>query len=88
MNIQAINEKLMEIVCNVLEVEPHELDGKLDLNFFKDLGVDSLLALEIVADVEKYFDIMIEDEEVVHLVSYNSLLEYTIQKIKEKAQYA
>ncbi len=83
-----MNEKLMEIVCHVLEVEPQDLDGKLDLNFFEDLNVDSLLALEIVADVEKIFDIKIEDEEVVDLVTYNSLLKYTTQKIKEQAQLA
>jgi acyl carrier protein len=88
MDIDTMNEKLMEIVCHVLEVEPQDLDGKLDLNFFEDLNVDSLLALEIVADVEKIFDIKIEDEEVVDLVTYNSLLKYTTQKIKEQAQLA
>ena len=42
---------------------------KRDANFFKDLEIDSLLALEILALIEKKFKVQIPEEKLVDITS-------------------
>jgi acyl carrier protein len=47
---------------------------------FADLGIDSMMAIEIVADVEKSYDITISEEELAELTNLSAVY----QKVKEK----
>ena len=77
-------QRLENLVAEILEIEREALKDKKDLNFFKELGVDSLLGLELVAAVEREFDIKIEDEEVISLVTFNAVIELTNKKLSAK----
>ena len=39
------------LVAEILETEPDQIDG--NANFVKDLGMDFMMALEILASIEK-----------------------------------
>jgi len=77
-------QRLENLVAEILEIEREALKDKKDLNFFKELGVDSLLGLELVAAVEREFDIKIEDEEVISLATFNAVIELTNKKLSAK----
>jgi acyl carrier protein len=47
---------------------------------FKDLGIDSMMAIEIVADVERQFQLSIPEDELKDLTN----LEAVYTKVKEK----
>lgn len=67
------------IVAEVTELEENEIWEKKEADFFKDLEIDSLLALEILALIEKKFKIQIPEEKLVDITS----LQQTINMTKE-----
>ena len=55
-----IEQEIRELVAEVLEVDPSEIEGKA--KFVKDLGMDSMMALEILASIEKKYRIAIPED--------------------------
>ncbi|RJQ65549.1 MAG: hypothetical protein C4519_27745 [Desulfobacteraceae bacterium] len=74
-----LEKKITQIVSEILEMDEQEIWEKRKLNFFKDMGLDSLLALEIVASIEKRFRIEIAEERLRDV----STLEQTISLVEE-----
>jgi acyl carrier protein len=57
------NEELRELVADVLDVDRASVTP--DARFVEDLGVDSLLALELAVALERRYQIKIESSEIV-----------------------
>ena len=70
-----LKDELRQIITEVTEVEDIPEDTP-----FADLGIDSMMAIEIVADVEKDYEITIEEEELADLTNLKAVYE----KVKEK----
>ncbi|MCC3312922.1 acyl carrier protein [Nocardia africana] len=63
----AEKNQIKETVCTILELEPEEVS---DSSLFKDdHGADSLLAIEILAQLERTFKITIDQSELERLVN-------------------
>ena len=62
-----IQEELKNLLLKIIDVEPEEL--KLNAHFFKDLGVDSIKAIEIAVAIEKYFKISIPEEDIANVTT-------------------
>jgi len=75
MSDDELREKLREIISEVSEVDEIPDDA-----MFKDLGIDSMMAIEIVADVERTFKLSIPEDELQELVN----LEAVYAKVKSK----
>lgn len=67
--------ELRKIITEVTEVEDIPEDTP-----FADLGIDSMMAIEIVADVEKTYNVTITEEELVELIHLKAVYD----KVKEK----
>ncbi|EUJ26804.1 Meromycolate extension acyl carrier protein [Listeria grayi] len=63
--------KIKEIVSNIAEVEITEVGSDTDL--IEELDVDSMMALEILTDVERSFQIRVPDEELPNFTSVRSI---------------
>jgi acyl carrier protein len=74
-----LKDELRQIIAEVTEVEDIPEDTP-----FADLGIDSMMAIEIVADVEKSYDITISEEELAELTNLSAVY----QKVKEKLSEA
>jgi acyl carrier protein len=74
-----LKDELRQIIAEVTEVEDIPEDAP-----FADLGIDSMMAIEIVADVEKSYDITISEEELAELTNLSAVY----QKVKEKLSEA
>lgn len=72
-----VDEDIRALVAEVLEVEPEEI--KADAGFTKDLGMDSMMALEILASIEKKYRIVIPEETLPKFTDLNT----TISIVKE-----
>jgi acyl carrier protein len=70
-------------VAEVTELEESEIWEKRDADFFKDLEIDSLLALEILALIEKKFKVQIPEEKLVDITSLNATIEMTRSTLEE-----
>ena len=56
-----IRAEIKRLIANVTEREPDEIPD--DASFMDDLGVDSLMAMEVMIAVDKKFKIDIPEEE-------------------------
>jgi acyl carrier protein len=55
-------QEIKEVISNVTGINIAEL--KDDANFWEDLGVDSIKAIEITVAIEKKYKIRVRDEQV------------------------
>lgn len=75
-------EKLIEMIAEILEVEPEEIKDDTDL--VEELDADSMMALEILASVEKEFQIKIPEEELQNFTTINNIISIIEERIKGK----
>ncbi|MCX5681540.1 MAG: acyl carrier protein [Candidatus Omnitrophica bacterium] len=64
---------LREMVAEILEIEPNTID--VDAGFVKDLGMDSMMALEILAGIEKKYRIIVPEDSLPKFTSLNKTVE-------------
>ena len=61
MNLMAnIEDDIRNLIAEILECDPKEINP--DAQFVKDLGMDSMMALEILAGIEKKYRIVIPED--------------------------
>jgi acyl carrier protein len=69
----AQQEKIKEIVCEILEIE---LDEVTPVSLFKeDHDADSLRSIEILAALEKEFHVVIDQAELARMVNLEGVYE-------------
>lgn len=73
-----LKDELRQIITEVTEVEEIPEDTP-----FADLGIDSMMAIEIVADVEKNYEITIEEEELADLTNLQAVYEKVQKKLAD-----
>jgi acyl carrier protein len=67
MELDSIARTVTSVVAEVAELSDEELWTKRDADLFEDLGLDSLLALEIVAALERKYRIEVPEERIVEV---------------------
>lgn len=72
-----VEKDIKEIVAMILEKEPNEIS--LDDHFVKDLGMDSMMALEVLASIEKKYRIVIPEDALAKFTT----LKATIAIVKD-----
>ena len=77
-----VEEDLRQLVAMILEVEPETIDS--GANFVKDLGMDSMMALEILASLEKKYRIVIPEEALTKFTDLNKTVEIVKGIINKK----
>ena len=76
-----VKSDLCELLAEILETEPSEIDPKA--NFVNDLGMDSMMALEILAGIEKKYKIVIPEEILPQFTSLDKTVEIVSQILSE-----
>ena len=67
-------EKLVEIICNYVEVEPEKVTP--DSRFMEDLGFTSFDFMSMLGEVEDTFDIEVDETEVVKIRTVGEAVDY------------
>ncbi len=65
-----VENDIRELVAEILETEPREINSSA--HFVKDLGMDSMMALEILAGIEKKYRIVIPEEALPKFTDINA----------------
>ena len=76
-NYNNVDQDIRKLLAEILETDPESIDG--DASFVKDLGMDSMMALEILAGIEKKYRIVIPEETLPKFTDLNT----TIKIVKE-----
>ncbi|MDB4972566.1 MAG: hypothetical protein JWN48_907 [Myxococcaceae bacterium] len=71
-----LKEKLRAIVAEVSEI-----DEIPDETPFSDLGIDSMMAIEIVAEVERQYKVSVPEEELKGLSNFQSVYDLFSKRI-------
>jgi acyl carrier protein len=75
----SLEEEVKKIIADIIEVPVEKLTP--DADFFKDLGIDSMKAIEIVAAFEKKYRIIIPENDIPNIRNLRQVLKYT-EKLK------
>jgi acyl carrier protein len=65
-----VQQDVRQLVAEVLEVEAETVAGSA--RFVQDLGMDSMMALEILAGIEKKYRIVIPEESLPKFISLDA----------------
>jgi len=74
--------EIRSIVAEILEIDESKISP--NARFVEELGMDSMMALEILASVEKKYKIKIPEEYLTKVTSLNSMIEIA-KKLLNKA---
>lgn len=67
-------EKLAEIICNYVEVEPGDI--RPDSRFMEDLGFTSFDFMSMLGELEDEFDVEIDQQEVSDIRTVQEAVDY------------
>jgi acyl carrier protein len=68
-----LENELRSIIAEIVEIEPEKIAP--DANFVEDLGMDSMMALEILASIEKKYKLRIPEENLPKVTNLNKTIE-------------
>jgi acyl carrier protein len=71
-----LKEELRELIAEIAEKDEIPDDVA-----FKDLGIDSMMGVEIVAAIERKYQVKIEDAELAEITTLNSSMALVTKKL-------
>lgn len=80
--LKQLEEDLKALVVEIAEVDEKEVTNSA--RFVEDLGMDSMMALEILAAIEKKYKIQIPEEALPKLINLKEAIKLTEQIFKKK----
>jgi acyl carrier protein len=80
-----LKEEIISIISDVSGFDVEEIT--LDTNFYTELEVDSIKAIEITVAIEKKFKISVRDEDVPNITTVRQAIETVEKLLAEKQAY-
>lgn len=68
-----LENELRSLIAQIVEIEPEKIT--LEANFVEDLGMDSMMALEILASMEKKYKLRIPEENLAKVTNLSKTIE-------------
>jgi len=78
-----MKEELRALIAEIAEKDEIPDDAT-----FKDLGIDSMMGVEIVAAIERKYQVKIEDAELALVTTLNASMELVQKKLASQPQAA
>ena len=75
-----IDQEVRKLIADIIEMEPDQISP--DAHLVEDLGMDSMMALEILASIEKKFRIKIPEEDLPKITTLNNAIELAKKYVK------
>ncbi len=76
----SVDDEVAVLIADIIEMDAAKIDRNAHL--VEDLGMDSMMALEILAAIEKKYKIKIAEEDLPKITSINRAIELTKQYVK------
>jgi len=80
--VNNVEKEIISIISDVSGFDEEEI--KPDTNFFQDLEIDSIKAIEITVAIEKKFKISVRDEDVPNITTLKQAVELVNTLINQK----
>lgn len=82
--MQNLEEEIRNIVAEITEKNPQDITP--ESRFIEDLGIDSMMALEIMTAIEKKFKISIPEEKLMQFVNLKETVTVAQEYLNNKPQ--
>ena len=79
---EKIRAEILEIVSTIVEKEPNKIPP--DAHLVQEVGADSMMALEILAALEKKYRIIIPEEKLKQMTTLNKIVQAVVEAKREK----
>ena len=76
-----LEQEIREIIAEIIEKDPKIIT--LDAHLFEDLGADSMMALEILAAMEKKYRVVVPEDKLPQLTSLRKIMGL-VEKLRKK----
>ena len=77
-----LEQDLKQLIANVIGRQPQDL--KSETNFWKDLGVDSIKAIEITVAIERRYKISVRDEQIPKITTVGEAIKVVKEALGKK----
>ncbi len=81
MDKSEIQDRVVKVVCDVLNVEPEMVEP--ESNFVFDLGAESTQSVQLVAAFEEAFDVEMDNEAALGVQTISEAVDFIEQYVKE-----
>jgi len=81
MDAKKLENELRLLIAEIVEIEPAKITP--EANFVEDLGMDSMMALEILASIEKKYKLRIPEENLTKISDFNKVKELVTKFLKK-----
>jgi acyl carrier protein len=79
-NVVNVEKEVRDLIADIIEMDPGQIDP--DAHLVEDLGMDSMMALEILAAIEKRYKLQIPEEELPKITTVNRAVELAKKYVK------
>ena len=76
----SVDQEVRTLIADIIEMDPEQVPP--DAHLVEDLGMDSMMALEILASIEKKFRIKIPEEDLPKITTLKNAIELTKKYVK------
>ena len=77
-----LEKELRTLIAEIVELEEEKITP--DASFVEDIGMDSMMALEILAAIEKKYSLKIPEEYLTKITSLKQVVEVTKELMGKK----
>jgi len=77
-----LRNDLRKLVAEITEIDEEKILP--EAKFVEDLGMDSMMALEILASIEKQFKVKIPEENMATMINLNNTVTFVESLLAEK----
>ena len=81
-NVKNLEKELRVLIAEIIEIEEDKIT--LQAGFVEDLGMDSMMALEILAAIEKKYKLRIPEEHLTKITNLKQVVETTKEFLSKK----
>jgi len=80
-NTQNLEQEVRTIIAEITELDPAKIT--MDADFVEKLGMDSMMALEVLASIEKKYKIQIPEENLTKITNLKEVLKLVDEFLKK-----
>ncbi|HNW28397.1 MAG TPA: acyl carrier protein [Spirochaetota bacterium] len=85
-NDALLREHIIRTIAAIARINEKNIDDSVLIK--EELGIDSIMSLEIVAQIEKHYGIAIDEEETLQIKTVGEFIDYVQSKIINGCQEA
>jgi len=85
-NDALLRESIIRTIAAIARINEKNIDDSVLIR--EELGIDSIMSLEIVAQIERHYGIVVDEEETLQIKTVGEFIDYVQSKIINRCHEA